>query len=107
MSTFTGLSNRQGSTRVYEQEVSLNHIFDDLSEGFKKLDEMNDSKKQSELKRMTGLMQEAKSYVDCCCCCCASLVFWTAFWTVFCRCLDRIINTIHLMPLNYTVNDTV
>lgn len=48
---------------MYEQEVSLNHIFDDLSEGFKKLDSMNDSKKQSELKRMTGLMQEAKSYV--------------------------------------------
>lgn len=48
---------------MYEQEVALNHIFDDLSEGFKKLDEMNDSKKQSELKRMTGLMQEAKSYV--------------------------------------------
>lgn len=48
---------------MYEQEVSLNRIFDDLSEGFKRLDEMNDSKKQAELKRMTGLMQEAKSYV--------------------------------------------
>lgn len=48
---------------MYEQEVSLNQIFDELSEGFKRLDEMNDSKKQAELKRMTGLMQEAKSYV--------------------------------------------
>jgi hypothetical protein len=62
MSTLAG-SQRQGSQRVYEQEVSLNQIFDDLSEGFKRLDEMNDSKKQAELKRMTGLMQEAKSYV--------------------------------------------
>jgi len=62
MSTITGGTQGQGS-RVYEQEVSLNHIFDDLSEGFKKLDSMNDSKKQAELKRMTGLMQEAKSYV--------------------------------------------
>lgn len=62
MSTFSSGTQRQAS-RVYEQEVSLNHIFDDLSEGFKKLDSMNDSKKQSELKRMTGLMQEAKSYV--------------------------------------------
>lgn len=63
MSTFSSGTQRQAS-RVYEQEVSLNHIFDDLSEGFKKLDSMNDSKKQSELKRMTGLMQEAKSYVS-------------------------------------------
>lgn len=63
MSTLAGSSQRQGSQRVYEQEVSLNRIFDELSEGFKRLDEMNDSKKQAELKRMTGLMQEAKSYV--------------------------------------------
>eukprot|EP00889_Picochlorum_renovo_P003310 jgi/Picre1/30340/NNA_005704.t1 len=62
MSTFSSGTQRQAS-RVYEQEVSLNHIFDDLSEGFKKLDSMNDSKKQSELKRMTGLMQEAKSLI--------------------------------------------
>jgi len=47
--------------RVYEQEVRLNNIFDDLSEGFKKLDKLNDNKQQSLLKEMTALMQEAKA----------------------------------------------
>lgn len=46
---------------MYEQEVRLNNIFDDLSEGFKKLDKLNDNKQQSLLKEMTALMQEAKA----------------------------------------------
>lgn len=58
----SGVSQRQGS-RVYEQEVALNNIFDELSEGFKKLDSLSDAKKQSELKKMTARMQEAKAYV--------------------------------------------
>eukprot|EP00890_Picochlorum_soloecismus_P004007 jgi/Picsp_1/4607/NSC_01977-R1_novel plant snare 11 len=61
MSRLSG-SLQQQTSRVYEQEVALNSIFDDLSESFKKLDKLNDSKKQSELKRMTAQMQEAKAY---------------------------------------------
>jgi SNARE protein len=64
MSQFTGSNvNRQGSQRVYEQEVQLNALFDELSEGFKKLDELNDAKKNSELKRMTGIMSECKALI--------------------------------------------
>lgn len=47
--------------RVYEQEVRLNNIFDELSEGFKKLDKLSDSKQQNLLKEMTSQMQEAKA----------------------------------------------
>ncbi len=47
--------------RVYEQEVRLNNIFDELSEGFKKLDKLNDTKQQALLKEMTAQMQEAKA----------------------------------------------
>ena len=47
--------------RVYEQEVRLNNIFDDLSEGFKKLDKLSDTKQQALLKEMTAHMQEAKA----------------------------------------------
>lgn len=61
MSRLSG-SLQQQTSRVYEQEVALNSIFDDLSESFKKIDQLNDSKKQSELKRMTAQMQEAKAY---------------------------------------------
>lgn len=62
MSSMAGGSQGFGS-RVYDQEVALNNIFDDLSEGFKKLDDMSGSKKQNELKIMTAKMQEAKAYV--------------------------------------------
>ncbi len=65
MSQFSGsnLVNRQESQRVYEQEVQLNGLFDELSEGFKKLDELNDNKKNAELKRMTGVMSECKALI--------------------------------------------
>ena len=65
MSQFSGsdLVNRQVSQRVYEQEVQLNGLFDELSEGFKKLDELNDNKKNVELKRMTGVMSECKALI--------------------------------------------
>jgi SNARE protein len=63
MSKLSGGMSRDESQRVYEQEVQLNALFDELSEGFKKLDELNDTKKQAELKRMTGIMSEAKALI--------------------------------------------
>ena len=45
----------------YEQEIRLNNMFDELSDGFKKLDKLSDSKQQTLLKEMTALMQEAKT----------------------------------------------
>ena len=45
----------------YEQEVRLNNLFDELSDGFKKLDKLNDTKQQALLKDMTAMMQEAKT----------------------------------------------
>lgn len=50
--------------RVYEQEVRLNNLFDSLSEGFRKMDKLSESKRQASLKDMTAKMQEAKTYVD-------------------------------------------
>jgi hypothetical protein len=44
----------------YEQEIRLNNIFDELSDGFKKLDNLPDTKQQAFLKDMTAQMQEAK-----------------------------------------------
>lgn len=65
MSRFSGsnMLNQQEPQRVYEQEVQLNALFDELSEGFKKLDELNDNKKNAELKRMTGIMSECKALI--------------------------------------------
>ena len=51
----------QGAREVYEQEVRLNNIFDSLSDGFKRLDKLSDTKQQALLKDMTALMQEAKT----------------------------------------------
>ena len=76
MSRLSG-SLQQQTSRVYEQEVALNSIFDDLSESFKKLDQLNDSKKQSELKRMTAQMQEAKAYENPGDSCLLFAVHWT------------------------------
>ena len=61
--TPSALRPEEGSQRVYEQEVQLNALFDELSEGFKKLDELNDNKKNVELKRMTGIMSECKALI--------------------------------------------
>jgi|LakMenEpi03Aug12_release.lakeMendotaPanAssembly.Ray.scaffolds.fasta_scaffold3178144_1 hypothetical protein len=44
----------------YEQEIRLNNMFDELSDGFKKLDKLPDAKQQALLKDMTAQMQEAK-----------------------------------------------
>jgi hypothetical protein len=44
----------------YEQEIRLNNMFDELSDGFKKLDKLPDTKQQALLKDMTAQMQEAK-----------------------------------------------
>lgn len=57
------MSMSRPDDRVYDQEVRLNNIFDSLSEGFRKLDKLNESKQQNALKEMTAQMQEAKSYV--------------------------------------------
>jgi len=44
----------------YEQEIRLNNMFDELSDGFKRVDNLPDSKQQALLKDMTAQMQEAK-----------------------------------------------
>ena len=57
-----GASPQQaGHREVYEQEVRLNNIFDSLSDGFKRLDKLPDTKQQALLKDMTALMLEAKT----------------------------------------------
>ena len=45
----------------FAQEVQLNNIFDSLSEGFKRIERLNDAKQQQLLKEMTAQMQEAKT----------------------------------------------
>lgn len=45
----------------YEQEVQLEHIFQSLSDGFKKLDKLAEGKQQALLKELTSQMQEAKT----------------------------------------------
>lgn len=50
---------------VYPQEAELDAIFNSLSTGFQSLEGVsNTSKQQDQLKKLTGLMQEAKSYVS-------------------------------------------
>lgn len=49
-----------GPSRPYPQEVRLNAIFDELSQGFKKLDKLPETKQQKILRDMTVQMQEAK-----------------------------------------------
>ena len=60
----TSMSLSRPEDRVYEQEVRLNNLFDSLSEGFRKMDKLSESKRQASLKDMTAKMQEAKTYVD-------------------------------------------
>jgi hypothetical protein len=50
----------QGQAPPYEQEIRLNNMFDELSDGFKKLDKLPETKQQALLKDMTAQMQEAK-----------------------------------------------
>ncbi len=52
---------RTDSSPPYEQEIRLNNMFDELSEGFKKLDKLSDAKQQALLRDMTAQMQEAKT----------------------------------------------
>ena len=54
-------SGQRTDSPPYEQEVRLNNMFDELSEGFKKLDKLSDAKQQALLKDMTAQMQEAKT----------------------------------------------
>jgi hypothetical protein len=50
---------------VYPQEAELDAIFNSLSTGFQSLEGVsNTNKQQDQLKKLTGLMQEAKSYVS-------------------------------------------
>ena len=49
-----------GPSSPYHQEIRLNDIFDELSQGFKKLDKLSETKQQKMLRDMTAQMQEAK-----------------------------------------------
>lgn len=53
-------SGQRQEAPPYEQEIRLNNMFDELSDGFKKLDKLPDTKQQTLLKDMTAQMQEAK-----------------------------------------------
>ena len=61
MTMSSGMGSGRVDDRVYEQEIRFNNIFDELSEGFKKLDKLSDTKQQALLKEMTAQMQEAKT----------------------------------------------
>jgi hypothetical protein len=61
MASFNNMGFARPEERIYEQEVRLNNIFDSLSEGFKRLDKLNDAKQLAALKEMTAQMQEAKT----------------------------------------------
>lgn len=55
-------TSRPGPQAVaYSQELQLNDIFDQLSESFKALSSMSQSRQQVVLKEMTAKMQLAKT----------------------------------------------
>ena len=52
--------NQQGAP-PYDQEIRLNNIFDELSEGFKRLDTLSDAAALKQLRDSTATLQEAKT----------------------------------------------